>query len=1156
MRINLFETSVGFGLASLALAVPAFAQTITGNISGTVTDASGAVIPGAVVTATNTATGVAVNGTTNGSGQYSIRFLQIGQYTVTVDRQGFTESKYGPFALEIDQTAKIDAQLTVGAETTTVKVNNEVAPILNTENSTIATTFSSNTIENIPLNGRNFSSLTLFLPGAVSTQPQGLSGQNAIERDTNQAGQTSVNGNRNQTNNYLLDGVEINETINNVIGYNPSPDALGQVQVISANAPAEYGNVNGGDIIAVLKSGSNKFHGSVFGFLENYNLDANTWSNNHQTPIVPKSDSTQTTFGATFGGPLLHDKLFFFVDYEASRYNASGIGTASVATQAMRNGDFSALLDPNVVCANPGTASCTTSKLIQLYDPNNNYAPYVGDKGIPVNSPAAQYLFAHPNVYPLPNATPTPGNLFQNNYQAGTKTNQRNDQGDVKIDWTPTQTDRFSFRYLQGEAFDAATNPLAISFPGDNDYPTKGLAINYVRTFTPALINEFRGGFTRIRWIQGLPVDATGLFGANGNSVIGIPGTQPYNGFSALNFGGVSNANIGNSAGGTNFIDNIFMYGDDLTWQKGKHLVKAGAQFVRYQQNNFYPGNDGAMGQFSYNGNYTSNPNAATASTLPSATGNSYADFLLDRSNFVGIGSVTGRTGQRQWRSAFVVQDDYKMMPNLTFNLGVRYEFDQPIYEVNNKQSNVDLTTGVAYTAGSQGAAAAFGNGRALYNPTYGNVMPRVGFNFQPTPKFVVRGGYGITNDLEGTGANLRLTFNPPFQSSFEATGTAPSTTGPGQSFALENGFSSAAGNQNFSGTTYRAWDAHLKPSFIGEYSFTTEYQVTQAASLTVGYVGESGQHLIQAVALNQLHAPCVIGGVVQSNPNSAACAASDPAPYQALVGQAGAVVGTVSEGAMNYNALQVSFRQRATHGLEYTLNYTYGRAMTNSDGFFGVADVNGPSPYAQNAYNNHAEYGPSGMDIRHAVNGTLVYELPVGRGKEFAGNASSIVDELIGGWKLAATGVAYTGFPETASSNTDTSYTNNRASRPNQIRALKIVGRSVNNWFGTDPSNSYCTAAVDDGKCAFQQPQDGTYGNASVNSLRAPGYQQYDFSGFKDFAVFNEYKVGFRVDAFNALNIASYGNPDNTVQDPTFGQITNTRSPQRQIQFSANFKF
>jgi hypothetical protein len=181
---------------------------------------------------------------------------------------------------------------------------------------------------------------------------------------------------------------------------------------------------------------------------------------------------------------------------------------------------------------------------------------------------------------------------------------------------------------------------------------------------------------------------------------------------------------------------------------------------------------------------------------------------------------------------------------------------------------------------------------------------------------------------------------------------------------------------------------------------------------------------------------------------------------------------------------------------------------------------------------------------------------LPVGRGKEFAGNASSIVDELIGGWKLAATGVAYTGFPETASSNTDTSYTNNRASRPNQIRALKIVGRSVNNWFGTDPSNSYCTAAVDDGKCAFQQPQDGTYGNASVNSLRAPGYQQYDFSGFKDFAVFNEYKVGFRVDAFNALNIASYGNPDNTVQDPTFGQITNTRSPQRQIQFSANFKF
>jgi hypothetical protein len=1162
MRNRVLECWMGAGLIGLTLSASALGQTITGSVNGTVTDPAGAVIPNATVTATNIATGVAVTGQTNESGQYSIRFLQIGQYTIKVKREGFSEASYGPFNLEIDQTAKIDAKLTVGSETTVVNVRNEAQPILDTDNGTIATTFTANTIESIPLNGRNFSSLTIFLPGAVTTQPTGFSGQNGIERDTNQAGQTSINGNRNQTNNYLLDGIEINETINNVIGYNPSPDALGQVQVISANAPAEYGNVNGGDVIAVLKSGSNNFHGSVYGFLENYNLDANTWYNNDQTPIIPKSDYTQTTFGATIGGPIKRDKLFFFADYEASRYNAAGINTDSVATAAMRSGDFSALLNPLVVCATQNSAqdpnACPTSKETQLYDPNNNFAPYVNDQGIPINSPAAKYLFAHPNIYPLPNAAPAAGNLIQNNYQAATKTNERNDQGDVKIDWTPTQADRLSFRYLQGEAYDFATQPLAIEFPGANDYPTKGIAINFVHTFSPELINEFRGGFSRIRWIQGLPTDSTGVFGTTGNNILGIPGTQPYSGFSAFSISG--GGNIGNSAGGTNFIDNIFMYGDDLTWQKGKHLIKTGAQFVRYQQNNFYPGNDGAMGQFSYNGNFTSDPLAATGTNLPGTSGNGFADFVLDRSSFVGIGSVAGRTGQRQWRSAYFVQDDWKMMPNLTLNLGVRYEFDQPIYEVNNKETNVDLATGVAYTAGEAGAAAIFGNGRALYHPTYGNVMPRIGFAYQPTPKFVVRGGYGITTDLEGTGANLRLTYNPPFQASFEATGIAPSASGPGQSFALENGFTSA-NTANFSGTTYRAWDSHLKPSFIGEYSLTTEYQVTNSASLTLGYVGEGGQHLIQAVALNQLHAPCVLAGVVETNPNTAACEAVDPAPYISLVGQGGSVVGTVSEGMMNYNALQASFRQRVHQGLEFTLNYSYGRSMTNSDGFFGVANINGPSPYAQNAYDNHAEYGPSGMDVRHNANGTLVYALPIGRGKEFGGGMNSFLDEAVGGWKLAMTGVAYTGFPVNPNDNNDSAGTNNKTERPNQLRKLHIVNRSINDWFGTDPSATACAANTttqsnDNGVCAYQQPGAGEYGNAAVNSLRAPGYQQYDFSGFKDFAVFHEYKVGFRVDAFNALNIASYNNPDNTVQDTTFGQITNVRSPQRQIQFSANFKF
>lgn len=1132
------------------------AQTVTGSVRGTITDSSGATVVAAHVLVTNVATGVTTSDTTNSSGSYSIRFLQIGEYTLSVEAPGFQKETYGPFTLEIDQTAKVDLSLKPGTASTNVVVSDQLAPILNTDNGTIATTFDSNTIQNIPLNGRNFSSLTVFLPGAVTTNPGGLTGSNAIERNTGSNGQASINGNRQQTNNYLLDGVEINETINNLIGYNPSPDALGEVKVISANAPAEYGNVNGGDVIAVTKSGGNQYHGSAFGFLENYNLDANNWANKYNTPIVPRTPYTQTIFGGTLGGPIKRDKLFFFIDYEGARYHSGGTATQTVMTAKMRSGDFSELLDPNIMCANPGTASCTNSKLIQLYDPSNNFAPYPNNKGVPINSSAAKYLIANPTIYPLPNATPNPGSPMTNNYHGASKNFKRNDQGDTKVDWTPALTDRISVRYSQGEAADGTVNPLAISFPNASGYPFKGAAVNWIHTLSPNIVNQFRFGFSRVRWDQGNPVDTTGVFGNKGNSLLGIPGTQVFPGFSALNMG--QGGNIGNLAGGTNFIDNIFSYVDDYTWQRGKHLVKAGVEFVRYQQNNFYPGGDGALGQFSYNGNYTSNPTAATGTGLAGAGGYSVADFVLDRADFVGIGGVSGRTGQRQWRSAYYVQDDYKLQPSLTLNLGVRYEYDQPIYEVHNKEVNIDLSTGVLYTAGTAAASAAFGDGRALYNPTYNNIMPRVGFALQATPRFVVRGGYGITNYLEGTGANLRLTYNPPFQPSYEVQGTAPSATSAGVSFTVENGFNSAS-NPNYSGTTYRAWDKHLKPAFIGEYSLTTEYQVSNTSSLTVGYVGESGQHLIQAVAENQLRQPCVVGGVVR-DPNSSTyatqCAAIDPAPYASIVGQSGNVVGTATEGMMNYNALQASYRQRSNHGLEFTLNYTLAHGLTNTVGFFGVPSISGASPYAENAYNNTAEYGPVGQDVRHNVSGTLVYELPVGRGKQFGGNMNSFLDEAVGGWKLAGTGIVYSGFPVTPSDNSNNAYTNNKAQRPNQLRHLKVVHRTINNWFGTDASATACAQGEDNGVCAYQQPSDGTYGNAAVGSLRAPGFQEYDFSAFKDFAVFREHSVGFRVDAFNAFNISSYGNPDNTVQDSNFGLINSIRSVPRQIQLSANFRF
>ena len=389
------------------------AQNVTGAVSGIVTDPSGAVIPGATVIVHNVGTGVDTMATTNDVGLYSARFLQIGQYQVTVSAPGFSTAKFTPFTLEINQTAKFDAKLQLGNLTTVADVSAAVAPILNTNDSSLGISLSTNEIANIPLNGRNFSSVTLFQPGAIATDPQGLTGNNAIERSTFNNGVASINGNRNQANYYTLDGADLNEPQNNLIAYNPAPDAIAEVRVISANAPATYGNANGGAVISVLKSGTSQFHGSAYAFLQNQNLNANSWSNKHANPIIAINPYTQTIFGGTFGGPIKRDKLFFFVDYEGARSHTGGLQQASVIPSAMRNGDFSSLLratDP-----------------IQLYNTQNGFSPYNNNQ-IPVLNPVAKYLFAHPEFYPLENATPTDG-LLQNNFQGPQRRFVRNDQG-------------------------------------------------------------------------------------------------------------------------------------------------------------------------------------------------------------------------------------------------------------------------------------------------------------------------------------------------------------------------------------------------------------------------------------------------------------------------------------------------------------------------------------------------------------------------------------------------------------------------------------------------------------------------------------------------------------------------------------------------------
>ena len=1142
MRTKLFQYFAGCALAVLFCVSPAVAQTVTGSITGVVTDSSGAVVPGAEITALNTGTGVKTEAKTNDAGAYTIRFLPIGPYTVSVTASGFSTQTVPQFSLEINQTAKVNASLSVGASDIKVEVESSVAPILNTNDASLGITLSTNEIANIPLNGRNFSSVTLFQPGAVATDPQGMTGSNAIERSTFNNGIASINGNRNQANNYTLDGADQNEPQNNLIAYNPAPDSLQEVRVISANAPASYGNANGGAVVSILKSGTNEFHGSAYGYLENDNLDANTWGNKHQTPIVPRNPYTQSIFGGTIGGPILHHKLFFFADYEGVRQHTGGLQIASVLPAAMRTGDFSALLNP------PKNADGSfVYQPIQLYDTQNSFAAYANNQ-VPVVNPVAQFLFAHPEIYPLPNAAPTDG-LLANNFQGPQRTFRVNNQGDVKIEWDPGNANKFTAFYAQSNANDASSVLIPVFFPSANLFPSKLGGGSWIHTFSSAIVNEARVGFTRVRWDQGIPTDPSGLFGSTGNAKVGIPfGTQLYPGFSGQSIGAGASF-VGTSANTQILRDNTFNYYDNLTWQRGRHLLSFGVQATRYQQNYLNASNYGFLGEFDYSGIFTSNPNVTA-----NGGGYSPADFILDRVAENKLGSTLGIVGNRQWRIAGYVQDDFKATPRLTLNFGLRYEYDQPWYEAHNKTANVLLSTGTVEYAGSVPAGAAPGSvvckTRACYNANYKQFMPRLGFAFQAAPRFVIRGGYGATSFFEGDAFNQRLTSSPPFALGSDLHATTPTTTTSGTPFRIEDGFT-----PQFNATSqYSVWPQNQQPAFIQQYSLTTEYELTNKMSLSVGYLGETGQHLADYRNANQL--TLAQAAIVVNLPDGAPIPPAAVAPYTALVGQNGGLLVTESGAMMNYNGGQVTLRDRGTHNLEYTINYTFAKSMTNSSGNYGQPGISGSNGAYQDGYNGHADYGPSGQDIRHNLNAVGVYTLPLGRGQMYGGHMNRILDLVAGGWKASGSVIDYSGLPITVNGPGSSNTNSFGQSRANQYRKLAIKNRSVNHWFGTDASVAGCSAGGDNGVCAYGASAPLTFGTAAINTERAPGYLQIDGSAFKDFHVTEAQAIGFRADFFNLFNIASYGNPDNTVTDSNFGQISSVRSAPRQIQLSAHYTF
>jgi hypothetical protein len=1078
MRARSLVAMLLVGLAMVALAPAVHAQTGAASITGLVADASGGATPGVTVTATNQATGVAYTAISNSAGNYTITSVPVGTYVIKAELVGFKTSATRPVAVEAKQIARLDFTLEIGQLEDKVEVT-AAAPVLQTESATVGEVISGETVQSLPLNGRNPGQLALLVPGTVTVNPRGFTSIGNVNLN-----RPFVNGHREQTNNYLVDGLDVNETIDNRIAYQPSPDALAEISVETNNYGADMGNVGGAIISNVLKSGANQLRGNVFEFYRNSDFDANTWEFNRSG--APRQERKQHIFGATLGGPIVKNKAFFFINYQGSRQDAPGFTTASVAPAAWRQGDLSSITTP-------------------ILDPVTRL-PFPGNR-IPANriSPIARAILNDTANYPLPNRT-VPGGVT-GNFVGETLFAVRAHQGDARLDWNASTDDkvfaRFSFATYQDER---SVQPYPLFLATRNDQPFRNVALNWNRVFGPTLVNEVLVGYSKTTVISET-LDWAGI--GDANAAYGIAGGQPIPGLSSIGWGGGLTA-PGAIAPDSDTLAKTYQLNEKVTWLKGRHALKLGGQFLRYDQRRFYAGNNGLLGFINYSGAFT---------------GNAFADFLLDQVGSKGRGSQAEPWTHLQNRLSFFVQDDFKATRDLTLNLGLRWAYTSPLVEKDNRQSNFDLVTGLQ-TFAKDGSI----EDRALYKPYYKGFEPRLGFAWRASERLVFRGAYGITQYMEGTGANLRLPLNPPLF--FESAVNYDRTTGAGR---LGTGFAELVPQDRPSGNV-RAFDPNLRPQFTHQWNVFTEYLLTPSLSAQVGYVGHRANHLVAPVEGNQ-----ALPGV-----GDPATWAPKPTrrPLFAAQPLVTTIATTASRARSEYNSLQASIRQRSWHGLEFLASYTLGNAKTNNRGYYGGgAVVASEGAYWQNTYDPEAEFGPAFHDVRHNFVFSSNVELPFGKGHKWGSEWSGVTNALLGGWKVGTIFQARSGIPITVIDGRARSLQGERGfERPNCVGDPVPSDQSIDKWLDI---TAFAPAAL------------GTFGDCGVGIARAPGYVNVDLALTKRINAGGERYLEFRVETFNLTNTPSFGPPARDLSIPnTFGRITSTVSSPRVIELVAKFYF
>jgi len=1141
----------------------AFAQEVTASITGTVTDQSGAAVPGATVTAKSVERGLVYTSVTNDSGLYRVAQLPVGTYEVKVEKPGFASASIPPFVLTLNQIARIDIGMKVGQVSETVEVTG-TAPVLETDVTQVDTVINSATNDNLPLASRNYVQLTLLTPGAVTTNPASFTSGNNTDF---YSGRPLINGNREQANNFLLDGMDNNQVSDNLLGYTPAPDAIQEFNLITSNAPAEFGNFQGGIVNTTIKSGTNQYHGDAWEFFRNDVLNANSWSNRvHQPAPLPKDKLRWNMFGATFGGPIIKNKLFFFADYQGQRFDIPSSSIANtVFTTAERNGDFGDLCQTGFngsgVC-NPATAG-SGLKSVQLYNPCVSFSapctpsssaattrsPFPNNviPGVMI-SPVASNLFASP-LYPTAIGTGVQQNAINSKASA-----LKVDQGDLKVDYKATDKDNIYYRFTRAYQNNPGTNSqvlLSNSFSSTPIYNTVG---DWTRTITGNLVNDFRMGWSHITFGSSTGWDSSvGQFG----NTLGIGNGNPtgLDGLLALNFSNSALSNLGTQESTTSFDDHVWQFEDSVAWTRGRHNVKFGGQFWRQIIKTFYAGNNGQLGLMDFDGRFTSN----VIGSVGGGTGDGGADFVLGLPFQIGRGVSTGKTWEQSSNIIGIyAQDTWRLTDRLTLNLGLRYEAHTPWVETGDNQANYNFATGNIDLAGKNGAS------RGLYQGSYGgrDFQPRIGFAWTPAMlggHTVVRGAYTISSYLEGTGTNLRLTLNPPFTPAevnalynnvaLPATNTTDGIPGSASAASCD-----PPAYACYAKAFLRVWDPEVQPAIANQWNLTIQHQFWNDTTFQIGYVGQRGTHLMvpfdyaQRVLLpNSACAtpPCTAPSPYFANNPTLYSVLGNPAQN----GQGARVSGTRSNGTMEYNSLQAVLQKRMTHDLQYQVSYTFSKCMSDSTGYYGAwVNALSASAYWQNVYDPRAEWAPCYYDATHVVSAYAIYDLPFGRGKALAQNANKVVDAVIGGWEVSPIVSFRTGFPLPVYGAADKSGTFSRGSRadcnsiPTVTSDLPIQGAGGIQWF-TNNGN-------------FTTPAVGTFGNCApqLGSLRSPHYADIDLSLHKNFQISERFRLQFRTDFINAFNHVQLDAPNMSL-GTTMGQIT-TAQPPRNIQLALKLYF